>query len=100
MKDPAGNIKLQKTKHRDDAAAAAILAVAEGTRRHGLMSQAMKRPTVVVAVAFNGIMGVWHTTRDPSTSVNFAVGQGVGAYEAVSPGPRQLAMPSVREIRE
>ena len=48
MKDPAGNIKLQKTKHRDDAAAAAILAVSEGTRRHGLMTHALKRRTVVV----------------------------------------------------
>ena len=48
MKDPAGNIKLQKTKHRDDAAAAAILAVAEGRRRHGLLTQSMKRRTVVV----------------------------------------------------
>ena len=48
MKDPAGNIKLQKTKHRDDAAAAAILAVAEGTRRHGLMQNALQRRAVVV----------------------------------------------------
>ena len=50
MRDPAGNEKLAKLtrRHRDDAAAAAILAVAEGTRRHGLMTQALKRRTVVV----------------------------------------------------
>ena len=50
MRDPAGNEKLAKLtrRHRDDAAAAAILAVAEGTRRHGLMQNALQRRAVVV----------------------------------------------------
>ena len=76
MKDPAGNIKLQKTKHRDDAAAAAILAVAEGTRRHGLMTMALNEAAYCSSgVAFKSCtMGVWHTTLDPSTSANTAVG--------------------------
>ena len=61
MKDPAGNIKLQKTKHRDDAAAAAILAVAEGTRRHGLMHSRPKAAYRASSVAFSGIIDVCHS---------------------------------------